>query len=70
MLRSNFKSTEAHKCHHEIEYTYTKRFWAIFEAFLRKTWQRSSLQLDLTSEEGFLIKKDSFFIVKIERISC
>ena len=53
MLRSNFKSTEAHQCHYEIEYTCTKRFWAIFEAFLRKTWQGSSFQLDLTSEEGF-----------------
>ena len=53
MLRSNFKSTEAHTCHHEIEYTCTKRFGAIFEVFLRKTWQVSGIQLDLTSEEGF-----------------
>ena len=53
MLRSNFKSTEAHKRHHEIEYTCAKRFWVIFEAFLRKTWQGSGLQLDFTSEEGF-----------------
>ena len=60
MLRSNFKSTETHKCHHEIEYTCTKRFLAIFEAFLRKTWQGSGLQLDLTSEEGFLLKKIRF----------
>ena len=35
------------------EYTCTERFWAIFEAFLRKTWQGSGLQLDLTSEEDF-----------------
>ena len=28
-------------------------FWAIFEAFLQKTWQGSGLQLDLTSKEGF-----------------
>ena len=28
-------------------------FLAIFESFLRKTWQGSALQLDLTSKEGF-----------------
>ena len=51
MLRSNFKSKEASKCHHE--YTCMKRFLAIFESFLRKTWQGSGLQIDLTSEKAF-----------------
>ena len=53
MLRLNFQVRKHISVVMKLNILVQSVFWAIFEAFLRKTWQGSSLKLDLTSEEGF-----------------